>query len=329
MPITIGYADLIDPTTGETKIGVAASDYDKERDGGQLLCPHPGCKAELMHRPAHTALGSKTIPAHFARMPNAAHDRSAGCPYPNKGDRPDAKSENRLFGFLNCDVQKYVYLNNNLKPDSSLRLPGNLRLRFRQVNGHPTVTRNEYEKTWGVSSAKDLATLYRHNDFGNDFYKNVKVVVSPPNRSGAFGIPFDKFFHSNISSLFRNAAKQRKSNVHHPVATIVRPSLVRSATNLQKDSDGWYYMDCLPEATDGVNIPGKEFNLTPVLRTRDPAVFEKLKDTQRTMVVGTIDDFDKASSAKTAKDIAAGRIANRLPITITVNSVDQIEPMNF
>lgn len=329
MPITIGYADLIDPTTGATKIGVAASDYNKERDGGQLVCPHPGCKAELMHRPSYMARGGETISAHFARMPDAVHDRNAGCPYPNKGDRPDSKAENRLFGFLNCDVQKYIYLNNALQPDNSLKLPGQLRLRFRRVNGHSTVKRNEYEKTWSVSSAKDLTTLYRHNDFSNDFYKNVKVVVSAPNRNGSFGLQFNSFFAPDIESLFRRAAKQDKDNANHPVATIVRPSLVRTATNLQADGDGWYYMDCLPETREGVNVKGTEFNLTPVLRTRDPAIFEKLKDTERTMVVGTIDDFDKAASAKTAQDIAAGRIANRLPITITVNSADQIEPMSF
>src|SRR5688572_12333290 len=104
MTVKIAWAHWKHPVTGDIS-PQSARNYLKGAFGGTLTCPYAGCTAALKHVPEYQTLGSFTIPAHFARMPDAIHNRAAGCEFPNRDDGPEAEEraeqQNRLVRFLN------------------------------------------------------------------------------------------------------------------------------------------------------------------------------------------------------------------------------------
>lgn len=325
MAITIKYADLYNPETGEIKEHLSADTYSKKRDGGSLTCAHPGCGCELKHIPRHLSVRKTPIKAHFARMPGQLHNRNVGCPFPNPGDSPDTPEQSRLIEFIESTGQKYIYINGDM-PVGAVTLPPSAKKQFQNIDGHRTIKSNRYEKTYTAKTAAQLATLGKYHDFYNNFYNRVRVAFITPDHEAQL-LAFRDFFQPSVKSAFRHATQNEKHGISHPFAMIVRPSKVRTYTNIQNDK-AWYYMACLPESTEGLNIKDVQLNLTPIIRTRNPEVLEKMSDTTPTLIIASLHGFSAKETFEHAKKIANGEVENTLPIYLNVHSASQFKTLD-
>lgn len=322
MSITIEWADWINPDNGKT-VRIKAADYNKERDGGTLMCPHPGCTCELKHVPEHKGRGSIIISAHFARKTGKqVHNRTMGCIYPNSTHEENAKARaekaNKIINFFESTGQKYIYLNNPFP--GTTELPQKLRTIWRHVNNHPTATQSDNDATFSVKTAKDWERLRQHKSFGDPFYKDAFVV------SNSYTVPFAQFQALSHARLIKIAAYDVQHQFNHMVLTEVTPLPGKTEVNHEK---GVYFIKCKPQAVKSKK-DNFTLNIQPVIATSSRALaeeFNKHGDDKRFLVWASGVRINPAHTHQQAEMIRDGLSENNLPVTLLVNDRRQFVPL--